>query len=242
MQGSSILPTNKFNKPQNFNSTLTANAGVLFTNGASTSGFVWTLQGTNGSGAWQVATAGGGGGGVSGISITGQSLISGNISLIPSGTIQLAYSGNNIIIGSPVPNSLDGVLALNITGGSQISGNIGLIPSGDIKLGYSGNNFVIGVSSTLFNITTVTGGSYTALSTDSVIEFNVPSGSSGQCILPNGLPNGTHFVIKDGTGFATFNPIHVSGFPNIDNTGVYILNQSWDAISVYKSNGGWRIY
>lgn len=77
--------------------------------------------------------------GVSGIGITGQSPVSGIVVLIPSGRVQMAYSGNNIVVGSPT--SVD---SLGITGGSQLTGPISLIPTGIVNLTYSGNNLVVG--------------------------------------------------------------------------------------------------
>lgn len=75
------------------------------------------------------------------IGITGGTNISGDVAFIPSGITQLAYSGNNIIIG--VSSGLGRVTSLNITGQSSISGNVALIPSGTIQLSYSGNNIIL---------------------------------------------------------------------------------------------------
>ncbi len=87
----------------------------------------------------------------------------------------------------------------------------------------------------------VSSGITTPLTSDYVVEFQIPSGGSGQVSLPSAYANGTTFILKDGTGMATAFPIVVSGLPNIDNSSSFNLDQNWQSITVQKTAGGWRI-
>lgn len=236
MQGSSSFPPNKFNKPQTFNSNLIANSGVIFSVGAPPSGYVWTALGSAGSGQWQApsgSSGGGSNGGVSTLRITGQSTISGAIAFIPSGIVQMALSGNNFVIGVPTQGA--GAGDVTQSGVNTFTNN------NTFNSGVTFNGTVTFNGARTLSIRTITGGAYTVVASDDIIEFQVPSGSSGQCALPNTLAIGTSVCIKDGTGLATLFPIVVSGTPNVDGTGRFVMDQNWQSASFYYGSGGWRI-
>jgi len=153
----------------------------------------------------------------------------------------LRVSGTTVTVSSAAPPSAGQVLtALTSTTANWQT------PSA----GGGGSSFASGINVTgnaifnsgvQFHINTVTGTPYTGTQNDYIIAAAFPSGTSGVIVLPSTLNNGTFFIIKDDVGSGLSYNITISGSPNIDGSGNFIINSDYESINVYKSTNGWRI-
>ena len=105
------------------------------------------------------------------------------------------------------------------------------------------NDFITINGGLRLNITDVNSSTYTILPSDKIISVSYTSTGAVTITLPTPV-NKMSYVIKDSGGNCNANNITIetSGSETIDGNSNYVLNNDYDAISLYSDGSNWYIY
>ncbi len=159
--------------------------------------------------------------------------LSGTVTLISSGSITVAVSGQSIIIHSTSGSGGSGYNGPLVTSIHSLSGGVGLVPSGGITLATSGNNIIIysatgsgGIPSESDPIFASLSGSFLSASQYAATSGNIPS--SGFVHRINSLSGNVTFVASGAT------TIGVSG----NNVLIHTSSSSVESDPVFGAASG----